>query len=358
MTLSLVRSLINRGLAVVGLAVVGLSLSIVSSARAGVANSGIRGASRSNPIAGVQWGIYRGPSGGLYPAYQAAKGRDKTILANLALKPIVQPLGSWDSNSEIGGAVQEIIADTTAGNPNVMSEISTFALNPWEGGACDGSWNVGSDESWYRQLARGIGSARMLAIAQIDLPFALCSSSSAPEQITGYGAETLSALPHTTVYIDAGAAEWEPATRMANLLIRSGIRHARGFSLDDTQYGSTSLELQYGAQIIAALNADGVSGKHFVVDTDENGQPYLAGQVSVGSNYTPRCTTRTQTLCQRTGIPPTTQVANPRWQLSAADAHTAADDADGYVWSGAPWDVNGGGLNLSYALALGANGEY
>lgn len=353
MTLSLVRSLVFRSLAVIG-----LSLSVVSSAQAGVADRGIPRASRSNPIAGVPWGIYRGPSGGLYPAYQAAKGRNKKILGNLALKPIVQPLGTWDSNGEIGGAVHEIIEDTTAGNPNVMSEISTFALNPWEGGACDGSWNVGSGESWYRQLARGIGSARVLAVVQLDLPFALCTSSPAPEQITGYGAQTLSALPHTTVYIDAGAAEWEPAARMASLLIRSGIRHARGFSLDDTQYGATGLELEYGAQIIAALNADGVSGKHFVVNTDENGQPYLAGQVSGGSNYTPRCTTRTQTLCQRTGIPPTTQVANPRWRLTAADAHTAGADADGYVWAGAPWDVNGGGLNLSYALALGANGEY
>ena len=253
MRLSLVRSLVCRLLAVVG-----LSLSIVPSARAGVANSGIRRASRSNPIARVQWGIYRGPSGGLYSAYQAAKGRDKAILANLALKPIVQPLGFWDSNAEIDGAVHEIVEDTTAGNPDVMSEISTFALNPWEGGACDGSWNVGSDESWYRQLARGIGSARMLAIVQVDMPFALCTSSPAPEEITAYGAQTLSALPHTTVYIDAGAAEWEPATRMANLLIRSGIRHVRGFSLNDSQYGATGLELQYGAQIIAALNADGV----------------------------------------------------------------------------------------------------
>ena len=353
MRLSLVRSLVCRLLAVVG-----LSLSIVPSARAGVANSGIRRASRSNPIARVQWGIYRGPSGGLYSAYQAAKGRDKAILANLVLKPIVQPLGFWDSNAEIDGAVHEIVEDTTAGNPDVMSEISTFALNPWEGGACDGSWNVGSDESWYRQLARGIGSARMLAIVQVDMPFALCTSSPAPEEITAYGAQTLSALPHTTVYIDAGAAEWEPATRMANLLIRSGIRHVRGFSLNNSQYGATGLELQYGAQIIAALNADGVSGKHFLVNTDENGQPYLAGQISGESNDTPRCTTPTQTLCQRTGIPPTTHVANPRWHLTAADARIAGTDADGYVWSGEPWNTNGGGLDLSYALALGANGEY
>ncbi len=56
--------------------------------------------------------------------------------------------------------------------------------------------------------------------------------------------------------------------------------------------------------------------------------------------------------------PPTTDVANPRWDLTATDAATARADADAYVWSGAPWDVNGGGLDLAYALALGANGEF
>ena len=66
----------------------------------------------------------------------------------------------------------------------------------------------------------------------------------------------------------------------------------------------------------------------------------------------------TQTLCQRTGIPPTTHVANPRWHLTAADARIAGTDADGYVWSGEPWNTNGGGLDLSDALALGANGEH
>ncbi len=95
------------------------------------------------------------------------------------------------------------------------------------------------------------------------------------------------------------------------------------FALNDTQYGSTDLELQYGAQILAALSADGVPGKHFIVNTDQNGQPYLAGQVKSESNDTPRCTSRSQTLCQRTGIPPTTDIANPRWGLTAADAAIA-----------------------------------
>ncbi len=290
--------------AAVALALLAGMLAVAAPALAGTANGGIAGAPRGNPIAGLDWGIYRGPNGGLYPAYQTATGARKRILGKLALEPITQSLGFWDSTAQVGPAARQIIADTTGGNPEVLSQLSTFELNPWEGGACHGSWNVGADQAWYRSLAAGIGSARAFVIVQVDLPFALCTPSSAPDTITAFGAQTLAALPHTTVYLDAGAAEWEPAAKMAALLIRCGIRSARGFALNDTQYGSTDLELQYGAQIVAALSADGVPGKHFILNTDQNGQPYLAGQVKSESNDTPRCTSRSQTLCQRTGIPP------------------------------------------------------
>lgn len=241
----------------------------------------------------------------------------------------------------------------------MLTQFGTFELSPWEGAwSGDGQWNVGASERWYQELAAGIGTARALVILQIDLPFAARTRNQQPETIDAYGARALSADPHTTVYIDAGAYGWLSPAEQGALLISNGIRHARGFSVNDTQYGSMSQELEYGAQVLAYLNHHGIAGKHFLVNTAQNGQPYLAGQVSGPSNDTPRCASRTQTLCQRTGIPPTTDVTNPRWHLSARDAAIARGDVDGYVWASQPWDVNGGPLNLSFALNLGANGEY
>jgi endoglucanase len=350
----------RRSVAAVGLAaaLALASLGTAPAAWAGNANAGIHGAPAGNPIAGLPWGVYTGANSGLYPAYARAKGRDRQLLANLALKPITQMLGFWDPISGVGQAAKQMIAATTGGDPKVLSQLSTFALNPWEGNACSASWSVSGGEAWYRALASAIGSARTFVIVQVDSPFMLCTPSSAPETITAYGAERLAALTHTTVYLDAGAAAWEPAGAMAGLLIRSGIRHVRGFALNDTQYGATSVELGYGAAILSALGARGVRGKHFIVNTDQNGQPYLAGQVSGGSNYTPRCSRPGQTLCQRTGIPPTTDVTNVRWHLPASAARIARRDVDAYVWSADPWDVNGGPFSLTFALELGANGEY
>jgi hypothetical protein len=45
---------------------------IPASSWGGTANAGLPGASKTNPLAGMQWGIYHGPIDGVYPAYQSA----------------------------------------------------------------------------------------------------------------------------------------------------------------------------------------------------------------------------------------------------------------------------------------------
>jgi len=169
----------------------------------------------------------------------------------------------------------------------------------------------------------------------------------------------LSAQPHTTVYIDGGTFGWTSATHDAELLIRNGIRYARGFALDDTDYDPTATEDEFGAKVVAALAKLGVRGKHFIVNTDENGQPYKPNEVKgKGINDAPMCRGRIQTACQRTGIPPTINVASTRWHLGTEAAHDATRYCDGYVWSGQPWDIDDGPFVPQYALWLAENGQY
>ena len=332
----------------------------VAPAWAGTANAGLDKARGGNPLAGMKWGIYEGPIDGVWPAYAGAHGRNRRLLGNVALQPRAVWDGSWDGNPK--STAQESIRDSTQGDPNVLTQVAIFRLNPWE--SCSGSWSVGNQASykaWIRSYAAGIGSARVALILQPDLPFAVCVSSGVPQQLVSYAAKVFNSLPHTTVYIDAGSYAWYQPAVIAAMLERSGIWHSRGFALDVTQYGSTDQELHWGAAINRALAAAGAHDKHFVVNTDENGTPYLAGQVPGGgarSNYTPRCSHRGQQLCQRLGIPPTVDVANRRWRLSVVDRGIAAAQVDAYLWLGRPWMVNGGPFSLQYALTLGANGSY
>ena len=199
----------------------------VPAAQAGTANGGLPGAG-SNPIANIAWGV---PSNDdLGNAYKSATRANKTLLAPLALTPRAMWLGYWDPTSQVRAYTAATVAASQNGNPNVLTQFVTFLLNPWERWAATGSWNVSADEAWYRDMAAGIGSARTLVIVQADLPFAHTTPSTAPERIDTYAVRELSALPHTTVYIDGGTEGWYNAEQDASLLIRNGIRYARGFA--------------------------------------------------------------------------------------------------------------------------------
>ncbi len=101
----------------------------------------------------------------------------------------------------------------------------------------------------------------------------MCAPTRAPLDLVAYAARRFTALPHTTVYIDAGAAWWplRPA-QAADMLIGAGIRHVRGFAMNDTQYDSPGRELEWGANIEGELAARGVHGKHMIVNTAESGR--------------------------------------------------------------------------------------
>jgi endoglucanase len=327
-----------------------------ATAQAGTANGGLPGA-RDDPIGHMTWGTPHDDD--LWNAYQSASGADQALLGKLALQPRAVWLGSWDPSGQVRTDTAATVADTRNGAPNALTEFATFELNPWEQQTVGGSWKVGADEAWYRSMAAGIGSARAMVIEQVDLPFARKTSSTAPERIDIYAARVLSAEPHTTVYIDGGTHGWLTAAQDAELMIRNGIRYARGFALDDTDYDATATEDKFGAQVVAALAKLGVTGKHFIVDTDENGQPYEPDQVpGKAINNTPMCHDQIQTVCQRTGIPPTTNVESSQWHLGTLASKAAKRYCDGYVWSGRPWDINAGPLSLQNALWLAANGEY
>ena len=333
-------------------------------AEAGTANGGLPGAG-SNPIAHVTWGVPHDDD--LWIQYESAKGSKRTQLGRLVLRPRAMWLGWENPVKQIRAQTVAAIKASQNGNKNALTEFATFELNPWENQKSNGvdkpavhaSWNIASDEAWYSNMAAGIGNSRAVVIEQVDLPVALKIASTAPEQINTYGAWVLSAQRHTTVYLDAGTFGWTSPTNDAKLLVSNGIRYARGFALDDTDYDPTATEDEFGAKVIAALAKLGVKGKHFIVNTDENGEPYKPKDVKgKGINDAPICHGRIQKACQRTGIPPTTNVASPQWHLGAQATKDAKEYCDGYVWVGQPWDVDAGPFEPQYLLWLAQNGEY
>ena len=97
-----------------------------------------------------------------------------------------------------------------------------------------------------------------------------------------------------------------------------------------------------------------------MVNTAANGAPFN-GYDYKGPNFdnAATCTSKGQQSCVTLGIPPTADVANPAWGLSATDAANAAAYVDGYVWVGRPWlYMQADPFDMKRALAVARTTPY
>jgi endoglucanase len=320
-----------------------------------------------NPLANRTWGVYKGSGDQAWTPYQRARGAKKQLLAKIALAPKAKWYGQWIPTKQVEGKVRDHIANAQAGDPEALVQMTVFRLKPWEDEACTRLPTAKEQRDytkWIDKFAAGIGSAHVALVLQPDGPFALCApgGSPLPSQLVGYAAHTFSALPNTSVYIDAGASDWlrnDPAQAL-RILLPAGIDTARGFALNTTHYASTSAEIAYGTAITQALAAAGYPDKHFVVNTAANGAPFN-GYDYKGPNFDNAATCKTlgQQSCVTLGIPPTADVANAAWGLSATDAANAAAYVDGYLWVGRPWlYMQADPFDLKRALAVARTSPY
>jgi hypothetical protein len=304
----------------------------------------------ANPLADRPWGVYTGGADGVYPAWQAASGDRKRLLAKVALRPRVRWMGSWIPARDIASKVNDYI-DTTqkeAGTDDVLVQMAVFMLWP------EGEVNYRKAlpdgypayyRSWVDNAARAIGDARVAMVLEPDLGITRKDGIWRPAvrwEMTEYAAKVFGALPNTHVYLDASSADWLRVDVARDMLLASGIRHVRGFALGATHYTALGDELEYGRELVAALADKGVTGKHFVVDTADNGRPftwlqYWAKHPHGDFNNAETCRTKRERRCDTLGIPPTADVADPAWGLSAERRQIAEKWVDAYLWFGRPW---------------------
>lgn len=323
----------------------------------------------ANPLAGRPWGVYLGPQEQAWSPWLRATGAKKDLLAKIALRPKAKWFGAWTGNArQIGQKVHDYIDATTHGDPDVLVQMTVFRMVPWEAQVDDRLPTTREQhdyKAWVDAFAAAVGDRTHAAIIlQPDGPLALKAphGSLLPSRLVAYAAARFGALAHTATYIDAGASDW-PAGQpdvAATILQRAGVGHVRGFALNATHYTSTADNVTFGSQVVAELARRGVPGKHFVVDTAENGRPFLFSQFRGSEpNNAAVCHTRTETRCVTLGVPPTTDVANPRWGLPAAARRQAVAHVDGYLWFGRPWLVmQTDPFSMKRALAMARTTPY
>jgi hypothetical protein len=302
-------------------------------------------ANPTNPLADRTWGVYKGGQEQSWQPYLNSTGTNRDMLGQIALRPKSKWFGSWVRPADLASKVRSHIKNAQNGDPEALVQLTTFALKPWEHAACKSLPTQAQKDyykSWTRQFAAGIGNAHVALVLQADGPFALCApgGSKAYSNLIAYSAKVFGALPHTAVYIDAGAADWlrDDVDRAAKLLVPAGVQYVRGFALNATHYSPTEREVRFGAAVVRELAARGITGKRFIVNTSSNGRGF-AGYTYKGSNFDNArvCSSVLDTACVTLGIPPTMDVTNNRWGLSATAKDAAAKYCDAYMWFGRPW---------------------
>ena len=196
----------------------------------------------------------------------------------------------------------------------VLRAQSTGCNPNYDGG---GTAEDARTRAWYDDLARAIGNDRVVIAYEPDsLGTIECHKKSRRDdrlRLLRYGIDRLSQNPNATIYIEAGASDWQGASRMTPKLRAVGIAKVRGFMLNATHYDWTRANIQYGLKLSKL-----VGGKHFIINTAENGRGPVHKRLPNGRRLTVWCNPPRRGL----GPPPTTNTSNPM--------------ADAYLWINRP----------------------
>lgn len=223
-----------------------------------------------NPFASTQFYVNpSSPAKAQADGWRSSRPADAAQIDKIAQNPIAIWLGGWSGDVE--SHVRARIADiaSTGGLPVFVAYNIPFrdCGNYSAGGA-----NTADEyRTWIRKLRAGIGSNKAVVVLEPDA-IALADCLSSYDRQTRYSllADAVSVLQTDSAistYLDAGHSSWHSAAEMAARLKSAGIAQARGFSLNVSNYKSTSQEIAYGKQISAQTN-----GKPFIIDTSRNGR--------------------------------------------------------------------------------------
>ena len=227
-----------------------------------------------DPLQFVHWYIFgsQSPAGAALARYRGNPAYAQA-LHTIAYTPGSGTYRFWMWNqpaARLASTVEKYLADAEVAQPNTTVALSTYSLVH---GACESPKAIKSRfENWVTQLAHGIGNFRVVLYLEEDsLMETHCLSHGALQtrlQELAYAVKQLSQDPHVLIYMDAGAPDgWISARRTAQYLKQADIGQATGFFVNATHNDWTTTDVHYG-QEIARLTG----GKHFIVQTDDNGR--------------------------------------------------------------------------------------
>ena len=261
-----------------------------------------------NPLAGVPLFVdHDSPSWHQWRAYRRSGQRHKAALVwRIAREPKALWLGTWTRPNFRKKVRRLIVAAQRQGSVPIFTVMRAESNGCHAGYTGGGTAEDARTRAWYRRLGRTIGGARVVIAFEPDsLGTIDCHARSRRDdriRLLRYGVNVMSRLPNATIYLEAGASDWEPARRTARQLRAIGIHKVRGFMLNATHQDWTRANIRHGLAISRRTG-----GKPFVINTAENGRGPVHHRASNGRRITVWCNPPGRGL----GAPPTTRTSHP-----------------------------------------------
>jgi hypothetical protein len=216
-------------------------------------------------------------------------------LSKIAAEPEAQRLSIYSEGGGPGaifGQAEKIFCSNIAADPGTIPIFNTYFLHAALGG-CPTAAQINAYMPTFRRQVNEMAEAtdRRPAVFLLELDAlgssgCMASNGALPawEAALRFEADTMGALPHTVVYVEAGYSDSNSVAYTARALNAIGISHIRGFFTNDTHQNWTINEVRWATAI-----AKQTHGAHFIVDTADNGHGPLIEHNRVKSGNADLC---------------------------------------------------------------------
>ena len=223
----------------------------------------------ATPLQGARlWVDPQSPAARQAAAWRSTRPADAALLDKIAAQPQAEWFGEWSGDVRAAVAARVGAAAAAAAVPVLVAY--NIPQRDCGGASAGGATVADAYRTWIRAFAAGIGTSRAIVIVEPDALAKLdCLSATdrdARFALLRDAVGVLAARPAVSVYLDAGHSAWLPVDVAAERLAHAGADDAQGFSLNASNYRTTSELVAYGRDLAAAAG-----GKHFVIDTSRNG---------------------------------------------------------------------------------------
>jgi endoglucanase len=197
-----------------------------------------------------------------------SSGDDQRILQRIAdvpqatwLTPEALPV------DQVAAFVSKTAAEAEAADRTPVFVVYGITDRDCSGGYSSGGLPADQYGPWVERIAEAAGGDAVAILEPDALATAAeCNQGDERWKLLSDAVDQLSDRG-VTVYLDAGHASWTEPAAMADMLSKSGVAKARGFSTNVSGYESVEDEQAYADALVSALGGD----VHYVTDTGRNG---------------------------------------------------------------------------------------